>query len=130
MNVGFGFVTFVSQNNGSMLPVNKIHTLKKGRKAMKAKKRSVILRMAVAVMVSALLTGCGGGKTVKGSISGFDGLIIHVAAEDGTAYDFEITDDTELDADHQPEEGDPIEVEYKEEDGKNLAIKATVRGAQ
>ena len=42
------------------------------------------------------------------------------------AYDFEITADTVLDSDHQPEEGDPIEVEYKEENGKLIAVKATV----
>ena len=97
---------------------------------MNAKKKMVILVIAVAIITS-LLAGCGAGgsaktKNVTGTLASTDGMTIQVNATDGKTYDFEITADTVLDSDHQPEEGDPIEAEYKEENGKFIAVKATV----
>lgn len=91
-------------------------------------KKITALLLTLAISAAMLLTGCSSGQTVKGTIEAFNGLTIQVKAEDGTVQDFELTDDTELDADHQPVEGDPIEIQYKEEDGKNIALKATVKG--
>lgn len=90
-------------------------------------KKKITLVMMTMVVTSALFVGCGKDQSVKGTIAGFEGLTIQVNSDDGNTYDFEIADDTILDADHQPEEGDPIEVQYKEENGKNIAVKAVVR---
>ena len=100
---------------------------------MKSLKKFTVVLIAIAV-ATALFAGCGkvGGstKTITGTLAGTDGMVLQVETADGERHDIQITEDTELLSDHQPEEGDSIQVEYREESGNYIAVKAVVGSGQ
>lgn len=90
-------------------------------------KKTITLWSVMLLLVAMLLTACGEKQMkVSGTLASYDGMNLTVTGEDGNTYEITLTDDTELLSSHQPEIGDDIVVEYKEEDGALVAVKATV----